>query len=115
MKLRTIVTVVAISSMALGSYGTAFAETSTSSLQTIIQSLQSQLTTLRAQVDALRAAQALVIATSREINSTLKLISHLRTGSSGDDVKLLQTILAANPDIYPEGFVTGYLDRKSVV
>lgn len=107
MKLRTIGTVVAIGSMVLGSFAPAFAQTSSSSLQTIIQSLQNQLTTLRAQVEARNNAQIQVNTTVGGIKNTLKLISQLREGASGDDVKLLQTILAANPDIYPERLITG--------
>ncbi len=37
----------------------------------------------------------------------LKIVRQLQQGMSGDDVKLLQTILATQPDIYPEGLVTG--------
>ncbi len=40
--------------------------------------------------------------------SKLKLEALLRTGSSGDEVKLLQKILASDPTLYPEGLVTGF-------
>ena len=38
----------------------------------------------------------------------LNLLRQMRQGMSGDDVKALQTILAAQPDVYPEGLITGY-------
>lgn len=37
-----------------------------------------------------------------------KLKAFLKFGSSGDDVKLLQKILASDPALYPEGLVTGF-------
>lgn len=40
--------------------------------------------------------------------SKLKLEALLRTGSSGEEVKLLQKILASDPTLYPEGLVTGF-------
>lgn len=36
------------------------------------------------------------------------LIRQLRQGMRGDDIKTLQAILAADPDIYPEGLITGF-------
>lgn len=40
--------------------------------------------------------------------SKLKLEAMLKTGSSGEEVKLLQKILASDPTLYPEGLVTGF-------
>lgn len=40
--------------------------------------------------------------------SKLKLEALLRTGSSGEEVRLLQKILASDPALYPEGLVTGF-------
>lgn len=40
--------------------------------------------------------------------SKLKLEALLRAGSSGEEVKLLQKILASDPTLYPEGLVTGF-------
>ncbi len=37
----------------------------------------------------------------------LQLLRQLRQGMSGDDVKVLQNILAGDPDVYPEGLITG--------
>jgi peptidoglycan hydrolase-like protein with peptidoglycan-binding domain len=38
----------------------------------------------------------------------LKVLRTMRQGMSGDDVKLLQAVLAADPTLYPEGLITGY-------
>lgn len=38
----------------------------------------------------------------------------LQLGSSGDDVSALQTFLAKNPELYPEGLVTGYYGSLTV-
>lgn len=45
---------------------------------------------------------------SRDDSNKLKLEALLRTGSSGEEVKLLQKILASDPTLYPEGLVTGF-------
>lgn len=42
-----------------------------------------------------------------EFHAELKLMKRLRKGDKGDEVKILQQILATNPDIYPEGKITG--------
>lgn len=92
-----------------------FAQTSTttdtSSLQTLIQTLQQQIQALKTEVETLRQAQTQVQQTSKDISQTLKLIRGLREGMSGDDVKMLQEILATDPEIYPEGLITGYYGR----
>lgn len=41
------------------------------------------------------------------------LARQLRQGLSGDDVKLLQTLLSADLSVYPEGLVTGFFGRKT--
>jgi peptidoglycan hydrolase-like protein with peptidoglycan-binding domain len=43
-----------------------------------------------------------------EFLAQLQILRQLRQGMSGEDVKMLQEILATQPDIYPEGLVTGY-------
>jgi len=42
---------------------------------------------------------------------TSSMIGFLRLGDKGDGVKLLQTILAADPSIYPEGLISGFFGR----
>ncbi|MCK4453759.1 peptidoglycan-binding protein [Candidatus Parcubacteria bacterium] len=86
-----------------------------SSAQELIQTLQQQIEKLKAQIEALitqieslRQAKLEARETTKEIKGTLKLIRHLRQGMSGEDVKLLQEVLATDTDVYPEGLVTGY-------
>ena len=42
------------------------------------------------------------------MNYTLNFDTILGPGSSGDQVSLLQAILAKNPALYPSGIVSGY-------
>ena len=99
-------------------------ETNTSSVRELIQTLQQQIERLRvqiealmAQVESLRQARLEIKETEKEIKVTLRLIRQLREGVTGEDVELLQEILATDPDVYPEGLVTGYfgpLTRNAV-
>jgi len=86
-------------------------------LQGQIEQLKAQIEALIIQIDALRQARMEIKETAKEIKGTLKLIRHLNYGMRGDDVKLLQEMLATDPDIYPEGLTTGYfgpLTRNAV-
>ncbi len=98
--------------------------TSTSSAQELLQSLQqlieklkAQIESLKTQIESLKQARLEVKQTEKEIKVTLKLIRQLRFGMTGEDIKLLQETLATDPDVYPEGLVTGYfgpLTRNAV-
>jgi len=98
--------------------------TSTASLQELIQLLRKQIEELRAkiatvieQIESLRQVRQEVKEEVKEIKVTLKLIRQLRRGMSGEDVKLLQEILTTDPEVYPEGLITGYfgpLTEKAV-
>lgn len=90
----------------LGSTLPALAQTQ--SAQDLIKQLQAQIETLKTQIEALQKAKSQVAGTQQDIKGTLKLLRKLNEGMSGDDVKLLQTILAADPEIYPEGRITGF-------
>lgn len=68
------------------------------SLQQKIEQLKAQIKTLQVQLEAMRQ-------TKQEIKG---LTRQLREGVSGEDVKLLQQILATDPEIYPEKKITGY-------
>jgi len=77
----------------------------------LIAQLQAQLAALTAQITALRAAQNQVAQTQQEVRGTLKLIGQVKEGSSGDQIKILQALLAADPEIFPEGMITGFFGR----
>jgi len=81
-----------------------FGQTSTSTIEELIQRLKQQISDLNSQIEALNKQ-------FQEVKQTLKLLRQLRLGMTGDDVKLLQETLATDPEIYPEGLVTGYFGR----
>jgi len=88
------------------------AQTATSSVEILqlletIKELQKQITALQEQQATLR----------NEINQNIQLARQLSLGMSGEDVRTLQEMLATDPDIYPEGLVTGFfgpLTEKAV-
>lgn len=93
-------------------------QTTGSSGQVLIQSLKEQIERLREQIQTLvsqleivKQVKKEVKATTKEITTTLKLIKNLKKGMSGEDVKLLQEVLATDSEIYPEGLVTGYFGQ----
>lgn len=100
------------------------AEETTTSTQALLQQLQAQIEQLKTQIAALnlqltslRQARQEVREATAEIRTTLRFLRQLREGMAGEDVKLLQEILATDLDIYPEGLITGYfgpLTRNAV-
>ena len=73
-----------------------------------IQELMEQIQALTAQLDSLKEAKGEVKKAVKEIEGTLRLTSQLRRGMNDEDIKLLQEVLATDPEVYPEGLVTGY-------
>jgi len=86
----------------------ALAETASSTTDTVqslltqIQQLQQQIIQLRQQLNQVQQQEQQIVAT---------LVSNIQQGSSGDQVKILQALLAADPGIYPEGLITGFFGR----
>ena len=101
--LSALIAVVMVTSMSIPVY----AQTTTS-VQDLIATLQKQIETLKAQIAALQIAQSAVV-------GTLKVISQLREGMTGEDVKLLQEALAADQNIYPEGIISGYYGKLTAL
>lgn len=95
-----------------------------SSMADLIQLLQEQIEKLKAQIEALIIqiqdwidSKGDIKETEEEAKELLKIIKELKRGMSGDDVQLLQEFLATDPEIYPEGYTTGYfgpLTEKAV-
>lgn len=101
MKTKVFVSTIAVLAM-LGAPMYSLAQTTgTTTVSGQVQALLNQIKNLQTQLQALKAAQQQVI-------QTLQLVRSLSQGMSGDDVKTLQAILAADPSIYPEGLVTGF-------
>ena len=80
-------------------------QTSAASLQSKIAELQSKIAVLLQQIEAIKKGQP---APGVVISAIAK---SLRLGSRGNDVNLLQTILAKDKEVYPEGTISGYFGR----
>lgn len=64
-----------------------------------------------------QAAQSIEMTKAEKKSLDKAMVRTLRQGIKGNDVEVLQTILALDPTIYPEGMVTGYfgpLTKKAV-
>ena len=79
----------------------AFADTASTTTNAQIQAILAQIANLQAQLKALGTAQLNVV-------NTVELIRSLRQGMSGDDVKALQAVLAADSSIFPSGSISGF-------
>ncbi len=80
----------------------AFAQTTTPSIQALLD----QIKALQAKIVDLQTQQNVLV---QERNDVFKsLLSTLKQGVEGDDVKVLQALLAADSNIYPEGRITGF-------
>ena len=84
----------------------ASAQTSLEANLTLIQNLTNQIKALQEQIKALQAQQVQIQTTANQ--AIIEIIQGLREGSEGDQVTLLQTLLAADAALYPEGRITGY-------
>jgi peptidoglycan hydrolase-like protein with peptidoglycan-binding domain len=92
----------------------AFAQTATTSAS--VQATLQQIQTLEAQIKALQTQHQALLAQykllAEQQSSALKtLVQQLKEGSVGDQVSILQALLALDPSIYPEGRVTGYFGK----
>ncbi|MBI3588846.1 MAG: peptidoglycan-binding protein [Candidatus Liptonbacteria bacterium] len=71
----------------------------------MINQLTKQIQDLQNQILALQQKSAqLQVEQQKQVG---ELIRSLKQGSTGQDVKILQALLAANSDVYPEGLITG--------
>ncbi|MEK9174985.1 MAG: peptidoglycan-binding protein [Patescibacteria group bacterium] len=78
------------------------------SQETINQLLQ-QIKALQTQIQQLQAQQTTLEQNRRD--TVTQLISALKEGSRGNNVKTLQAILAIDQDIYPESVISGYFGK----
>lgn len=84
----------------------ASAQTSFEANLKLIQDLTNQIKALQEQIKALQNQQAQLRTSANQ--TVIEIMQGLREGSEGDQVTLLQTLLAADAALYPEGKVTGY-------
>jgi hypothetical protein len=91
--------------LGLGGSTRVIAQTGVTSSIAEIQKLLAEIAVLQGQLAEIQNQQAQL---KQEIIQSLRLARQLGKGMSGEDVKLLQEILATDPSIYPEGLVTGF-------
>lgn len=111
MKTKTITLISVAVALIFFQSSSAFAQTTSStpsSLQVLIETLKKQVAELQAKVEVQKKATSEAREAAGDVRETLSLIRELREGMSGEDVKVLQSILAADPEIYPEGKITGF-------
>lgn len=71
--------------------------------------IEAQIAGLLSQVEALRVKLKTVQAEGGDSAVTkVKIETRLSQGATGEQVRLLQQLLASDPALYPEGLVTGY-------
>ncbi|MDO8572186.1 MAG: peptidoglycan-binding protein [bacterium] len=75
----------------------------------IVQTLTAQVEALKEKIEVVRQSQF----TGSEVLGTVDinvaiLMRQLGIGMSGNDVRVIQEILAKDPTLYPEGLITGY-------
>lgn len=100
--MRTIAGILGGLMLTLGLPLGALAQTSTTSVQAqleLIANLTKQIQALQSQLNAL---------TSQRQAGLIDLITTLKQGDQGENVKTLQALLASDADVYPEGLLTGY-------
>jgi peptidoglycan hydrolase-like protein with peptidoglycan-binding domain len=105
---RIIGSVVLATLLFAGSSSTAFATETATTGTGDIAALQAKVQMLMAQIESLKAMSMKQSAQIEELRAELQLSKRLRRGDKGDEVKTLQEILATDPDIFPEGQVTGF-------
>lgn len=72
--------------------------TSTQAQISFLAGLMQQIQALQQQIQNLKQQQQ---------TATASLVATLALGSQGDQVRILQALLAADPGVYPEGLITG--------
>ncbi|OHA04034.1 MAG: hypothetical protein A3J58_03380 [Candidatus Sungbacteria bacterium RIFCSPHIGHO2_02_FULL_52_23] len=70
-------------------------------LQRLIVSLQAQIIELKAKLETTQQEVAVV-------KSEIQFTTFLAKGAQGDDIAQLQEILKQDPEVYPEGSITGF-------
>lgn len=110
---RIIGSIVLASLLFVGSSSTALA-TETTAGTTDMAVLQAKVQMLMAQIESLKAMSMKQSTQIEELRAELQLSKRLRKGDKGDEVKTLQQILATDPDIFPEGQVTGFFGPLTV-
>lgn len=83
-------------------------ESDIESLKAMIEQLNDQIKSLQEEIQVLIKEKEEIKEEVKEIGETLRITKQLWIGLKNDDVELLQEFLATDPEIYPEGLITGY-------
>jgi peptidoglycan hydrolase-like protein with peptidoglycan-binding domain len=111
MKVNKIITVSLCASLVLAVMALPKVEAQTvNTNSTEIQKLLEQLVALQEQLKTLQGQRSAV---AQELNQTLRLARQLSKGMTGEEVKLLQEVLATDPSIYPEGIINGIFGPRT--
>ena len=90
-------------------FGASFASAEEDSAEPTIEQLLLQIEALSAQIKGLEEQIEELLEQQQALREeTLQLTRQLQEGMQGNDVQALQQMLATDPEIYPEGLVTGY-------
>lgn len=76
--------------------------------QVIIKQLQALIISLQSQINELKAKLEITRKEVEIVKSEIQFTKSLVRGTEGDEVKQLQEVLSKDPEIYPEGKVTGF-------
>lgn len=75
-------------------------------LRAKIAALLAEVSALQNELDGMKTKEE-----RERIAQIFHLIGSLAEGTRSDEVKMLQTLLAKDSDIYPEGYITGYYGK----
>ena len=73
--------------------------------QKLISLLRQRIEMLQVELAKLQAGTSL---STETVQTVLRLTKPLKMGASDEEVKLLQGVLLTDPELYPEGYQTGY-------
>ena len=108
MKIKYLAATLILAVFLVGGASSVKAQTSSSTNEILLKQIQTLLTqvkTLQDQITTLNNQRGQL---QTELRETMQLTRTLTLGMTGDDVKLLQEMLATDPEIYPERLVTGF-------
>ena len=102
--MRKKVTALVMSGIMLGAILPGVASAQTGLAQ--VESLLAQIKALQAQIASLTQQKQQLQATTTQ--TVVEILQGMQPGTEGEQVKLLQTLLSTDPELYPEGKITGY-------
>ena len=105
MKTRLLIVLIVVF-FSLGVFSLADAEETDN--QSLVQTLQEQIKSLQAKIQDLQKELENLVSQTKELEAAVQFSQTLTTGVQNEEVKQLQELLAKDPEIYPEGRITGF-------